>query len=146
MSFGLIAAATASSGRFVPPITVARTGLGLSAGQFKITTPNYSIYNYVLTGANTTRAADIVSLTATTATGTVQPFAPKGVVGGTVVNVARTPYTYHSSYHHNPKCASHWHSGQCAQWGPPNTHYNGEVKNSPPANYSDSEGEWWRIW
>lgn len=138
-------AAAASGGRFVPPLTVGRSGLGLSAGQFRIT--DYSAtYNYLLTGANTSRSGNLLTLGATTAQGTVQAQAPKGVTASSVVNIARTPYTFHSSFHHNPRCASHWHSGQCAAWGPPNTHYNGELKNSPPSGYSDSEGEWWRIW
>jgi hypothetical protein len=141
----LAAMITAGGGRFVPPLTVQRTGLGLSAGQYKITDTGYLSYNYTM-GGTATRSGNIVSLASTTASGTVQAFPPKGITGSAVVNVARTPYTFHSSYHHNPRCASHWHSGQCAAWGSPNTHYNGEVKNSPPANYTDSEGEWWRIW
>lgn len=141
----LAAMITAGGGRFVPPLTVARSGQGLSAGQFKITDASYTQYNYTL-GGSATRSANIVSLPTTPSSGTVQAFPPKGITGSSVVNVARTPYTYHSSYHHNPRCASHWHSGQCAAWGSPNVHYNGEVKNGAPANYSDSEGEWWRIW
>ena len=143
----LVVGTVASSGRFVPAMTIARTGLGLSAGQFKITDATYNAgYTYTLTGPNTSRSGQIVSLTTTPAQGTVQPFPPKGITGGTVVNVARTPYTYHASYHHNPRCASHWSSGQCAAWGPNNHHFNGNVKNPTPTNYSDSEGEWWRIW
>lgn len=133
-----------SSGRFVPPITVARTGLGLSAGQFKIT--DYSAtYVYTLTGANTVRATDIVSLNATPAQGTVQPSPPKGGVVGTVVNVARTPYTYYGHFSSTPYCQSHYHDGQCAQGVSHNT-WVGPYKNATPPLYTDSEGEWWRIW
>lgn len=147
------AGSTASSGRFIPAMTIARAGLGLSAGQFKITDLTYNAsYQYVL-GGSASRSGQIVSLPAGTPAGTgaatqgtVRPFPPKGLTGGTVVNIARQPYTYHASYHHNPKCSSHWHSGQCAQWGPNNHHYNGEVKDNTPADYNDSEGEWWRIW
>ena len=137
---------SSGSGRFVPPITVARTGLGLTAGQFKITTANYAQYDYTLTGTYTTRAADIVSLTNTNTTGTVTPVAPKGLISGTTVNVARTPYTYHNAYNDHPQCATNWHSGQCAAWGPPAHSFAYSAKNPTPTNYTDSEGEWWRIW
>lgn len=137
---------SAGGGRFVPPITVARTGLGLSAGQFKITTANYAQYNYNLTGTGISRASDIVSLSVATSEGTVQAEAPKGVMTSSVVNVARAAYTYHDSYHHSPVCASNWSKGQCAAWGPPNNHYNGSPLNPGPASYTNSEGEWWRIW
>ena len=143
MSIIGIVGTVASGGRFVPPITVARTGLGLSAGQFKIT--NYSsTYTYTL-GGSASRSADIISLSGTTSQGTVQPFPPKGITGGTVVNVARTPYTYYTYSTTTPYCATHWSKGQCAGWGGHTTHY-GPYKNPTPANYSDSEGEWWRIW
>jgi len=141
----LAAMITAGGGRFVPPLTVARSGLGLSAGQFKITDTSYAQYNYSL-GGSATRSLNIVSLPTTPASGTVQAVAPKGVTGSGVINVARTPYTFHASYNHALQCASHWSSGQCAAWGPPANHFAGNIKNSPPANYSDSEGEWWRIW
>lgn len=139
---------TSSGGRFIPPITVARTGLGLTAGQFKITDANYAQYNYVLTGS-ASRTGNIVTLpgapSGAATSGTVQVMPPKGGVSGAVVNVARTPYTYHSGHHDTLYCATNWHSGQCAGWG---THHNpyGPVKNGAPANYTDSEGEWWRIW
>lgn len=135
---------SASSGRFVPLMTIARTGLGLSAGQFKIT--NYVSTNiYTLTGANTFRSTDTISLNATTAQGTVQPFPPKGVTGGTVVNVARTPYTFYGHNVSSPYCASHYHDGQCAAGASHNT-FAGPYKNGTPTNFTDSEGEWWRIW
>ena len=140
----LAAMITAGGGRFVPPMTVQRSGLGLSAGQYKITDSLYTSYNYTM-GGSATRSGNIISLSSTPSSGTVQATAPKGITSSTVVNVARTPYTYHSSYHSNPKCTSHWSKGQCAAWGS-NHHYNGEVKNAAPASYSDSEGEWWRIW
>lgn len=146
MAFGLISGSAASSGRFVPPLTVGRTGLGLSTGQFKITDTGYASYNYTLTGP-ASRTNNIVTLTTTPSTGTVQAVAPKGLItSSTTVNIARTPYTYHSSYHTSQPCASHWHSGQCAAWGPAHHILNGHHKNSPPANYNDSESEWWRIW
>lgn len=138
---GMVAAA---GGRFVPPMTIARTGLGLSAGQFKITDYS-STYNYTLTGANTTRATDIVSLNVADAQGTVQAFPPKGITGGTVVNVARTPYTYYGHNVSTPYCQSHYQDGQCAQGVSHNT-WAGPYKNATPTNFTDSEGEWWRIW
>lgn len=135
---------SAGGGRFVPPITVARTGLGLSAGQYKIT--NYSSqYNYTLTGSFISRATDIVSLSNTNTSGTVQPFPPKGVPGGTIVNVARTPYTYYGHDQATPFCTTNHHGGQCAAWGTHHT-WAGPFKNAAPPSYTDSEGEWWRIW
>ena len=139
-----IIGAVASGGRFVPPITVARSGLGLSAGQFKITDTNYTQYNYIM-GGSATRSANIISLSSTPSSGTVQAQAPKGVTASAVVNVARTPYTFHNAYAYSPICYSHWHSGQCASLGV-QEHYLGSPKNPTPTNYTDSEGEWWRIW
>lgn len=136
---------SAGGGRFVPPLTMGRAGLGLTAGQFKITDANYAQYNYTLTGP-ATRSANIVTLTTATSTGTVQAVAPKGVTTSAVVNIGRAAYTYHDSYHHSPVCASNWSKGQCAAWGPPNNHYNGSPLNPGPASYTNSEGEWWRIW
>lgn len=135
---------TAGSGRFVPPITVARTGLGLSAGQYRITDYNAQ-YGYTLTGANTSRSGDLLSLTIANTSGTVQPFAPKGPPGGTIVNIARTPYTYYGHDQATPYCATNHHSGQCAGWGTHHT-WAGPYKSATPVNYTDSEGEWWRIW
>jgi hypothetical protein len=140
----LAAMITAGGGRFVPPLTIARTGLGLSAGQYRITDHSAS-FNYTL-GGSATRSTNLVSLATTPSSGTVQAVAPKGVTASPVVNVARTPYTFHASYSYSQNCASHWSSGQCAAWGPDNAHFNGNVKNGTPANYTDSEGEWWRIW
>lgn len=147
MAIIAVIGASAGGGRFVPPLVVARSGLGLSAGQFEIT--DYSstyIYNM---GGQASLTDDIITLpnapSGPASSGTVQALPPKGVLSSSVVNVARTPYTYHDSYHHNPKCTSHWSKGQCASWGS-NHHYNGVVKNPAPAGYSDSEGEWWRIW
>ena len=145
MAFLVVVGAMGSSGRFVPPLTVARTGLGLTAGQFKITDASYTLYTYILTGANTTRSGNIVSLNATTATGTIAATGPKGIVSSAVVNIARTPYTFYSHYSETPYCATNWHSGQCAGWGS-HGHYSGPYKNTPPTSYTDSEGEWWRIW
>ncbi len=145
MAFAGIVGATASSGRFVPPITVARTGLGLSAGQYKLTTGYNAGYIYNLTGTYTGRSGDLITLSNATSSGTVTPQAPKGIYTGTTVNVARTPYTYHASYQTGSYCTSNWSKGQCASWGG-NHHFNGNIKNSPPTHYTDSEGEWWRIW
>jgi len=147
MSIIAVIGSSASGGRFVPPITVARSGLGLSAGQFRITDYTTS-YNYTL-GGSASRSGNTLSLpnapSGPASQGTVQPFPPKGVTGGTVVNVARTPYTYYTYHTNNPYCASHWSSGQCAAWGNHVNHY-GPYKNATPTNYTDSEGEWWRIW
>lgn len=141
---GMVAA---SSGRFVPPLTMARTGQGLSIGQFKIMESNYAQYNYTLAGASAaTRSNNIVTITPTTGTATVQAVAPKGIMTSAVVNIGRAAYTYHDSYHHSPVCASNWSKGQCAAWGPRNNHYNGSPLNPGPAHYTNSEGEWWRIW
>jgi hypothetical protein len=140
---------TSGGGRFVPPLTVARAGLGLAAGQFKITDANYAQLNYT-PGGQASVAGNIISLpnapTGPASSGTVQAVAPKGIMTSAVVNVARTPYTYHNSHHHNPKCASHWHGGQCAQWGPPNHGYNSSPLDGTPSGYVSSENEWWRIW
>jgi hypothetical protein len=136
---------TASGGRFVPPITVARTGLGLAAGQFRITVYNGTLNTYVLTGANTSRSGDLLTLTTTPASGTVQAFPPKGVTGSTIVNIARTPYTYYGHDQATPYCATNHHGGQCAGWGTHHT-WAGPYKNAAPPSYTDSEGEWWRIW
>lgn len=139
--------ASAGGGRFVPPITVARSGLGLSAGQFRIT--DYSAtYSYTL-GGSASRSTNTLTLpnapSGPASQGTVQPFPPKGVTGGTVVNIARTPYTFYTYSTSTPYCATHWSKGQCAGWGSHTTHY-GPFKNPTPTNYTDSEGEWWRIW
>lgn len=139
---GMVAAA---GGRFVPPLNIARTGQGLSAGQFRITDSLYATYNYTL-GGSAARSGNLVTLAPVTSTGTVQAVAPKGITASSVVNVGRAAYTYHDSYHHSPVCASNWSKGQCAAWGPPNNHYNGSPLNPGPASYTNSEGEWWRIW
>lgn len=138
---------SATGGRFVPPITVGRTGLGLTAGQFKITDYSGS-YVYTL-GGQASRSTDIITLpnapSGAASQGTVQPSPPKGGVVGTVVNVARTPYTYYGHYVDTPYCQSHYHDSQCAQ-GVNHQTWAGPYKNSTPPLYTDSEGEWWRIW
>jgi hypothetical protein len=136
--------AASAGGRFVPPLTIARSGLGLSAGQYRITDANYLSYSHIL-GGSATRSGNTISLAPTNSSGTVTVAPPKGALTGATVNVARTPYTFHANYNTTPYCASHWSSGQCAAWGAHHT-FAGNIKNGTPANYSDSEGEWWRIW
>jgi hypothetical protein len=147
----LAAMITAGGGRFVPPMTIARAGQSLSAGQFKITDYSAS-FNYTttaVTGGPATRTNAIVQIATSagqaTSQATVQAFPPKGITGGTVINVARTPYTYYGHNVSTPYCQSHYGDGQCAQGVSHNT-WAGPYKGGTPANYTDSEGEWWRIW
>jgi hypothetical protein len=136
---------TAGGGRFVPPLNIGRSGLGLAAGQFRITDASYASYNYTL-GGTASRSGDLVTLPGVNDTGTVQVTAPKGITSSAVVNVGRAAYTYHDSYHHNPVCASHFSKGQCAGWKGSAPIYSGSPLNPGPASYTNSEGEWWRIW
>jgi hypothetical protein len=132
----------AQAGRWVPPFSVTRPAV---AGQYTI--GSYVATNqYYLTGANISRSGATVSLTVADSQGTVQAGPPKG--GGTnsaIINVKRTPYTYYGHGQHTPYCGTHYHDGQCAAGG---SHYSwaGPYKNATPADHSDSEGEWWRIW
>lgn len=131
----------AQAGRFVPAFSVTKNTV---AGQFLI--GSYVATNqYPLTGANTSRAANIVSLTVTPAQGTVAALPPKGGVSSTVINIARTPYTYYGHNVATPYCQSHYQDGQCAQGVSHNT-WAGPYLNAAPPSYSSSEGEWWRIW
>jgi len=139
---------TSNGGRFVPPLTVARSGLGLTAGQFKITDTNYTQMNYTPTGEASV-AGNIITLprapSGAAASGTVQAFAAKGIMGSTVVNVTRTPYTYYSYTTDTPYCGTHYHGGKCAAGGNHQSFY-GPYQNGTPSGYTDSEGEWWKIW
>lgn len=136
--------AVAGGGRWVPPLTITR----YAAGQYQISNYN-SAYRYPITatsGPAGTRSGNIITLSQSTSESYVQVGPPKeGIVSSTNVNIKRTPYTFFGHSNSQPYCSAHHSDGQCAGWGS-HSSWSGPFKNSTPANHSDSEGEWWRIW
>jgi hypothetical protein len=136
--------AVAGGGRFVPPTP---SIVKHAAGQFRITNlDNRFLYPIVATsGPVATRSSDILTLSQNTSESRVRSGAPKGITTSPEVNIKRTPYTFFGHNNAQIFCSAHHSDGQCAGWGSHNN-WSGPFKNSTPAQHSDSNNEWWRIW
>lgn len=148
----VIFSVASSGGRIVlpaPTLTV-----GASAGQFIIQDYNAS-YTYSLSvdAGTITRSGNIVTLSSSTANGTVRQRNPKGLTNSAATTIQRQPITYYScncvivdSYEVSGCCCPAGYNYEDYGWIKYCRLYScSTCENSPPSGWTKTNGEWTKI-
>ena len=148
MSISLLRSLASSGGRIT--LSAPSISPGSSAGQFIIN--NYdSTYIYTLS-ANISRSGNILTLSPTTATGTISQRSPKGLINSASRTIERQPITYTttctvvSSYQVSSCCCPDgWNFEDYGSVKYCRLYSCTSTENPVPSGWTKINGEWIRI-